>query len=167
MLINNLNDIKNQTELNRLIETKKKEIESIEIAIPLLEQLDIIITSTNQDRFALFDCEAISGLTEDNEGETIYLEFKYRYNINSNDYNSVIIDSIKARELYNIYKEQGIRTLIVYVYKDKHIRLFDFSTHYREYCNVKESTIQYSTYRPNIKKKQNLIEYPNELTVLV
>lgn len=165
-----LKDIRTKQELLNLIRIKSDESKSIEIAKEKLKEIDVTIEHINEDRFATYDAIAVSAVTNmfnESYNEEIIIEFKYRTGTTYNQYQSVVIDSTKARELLNEYNSNNKRIFIIYIYKDNHIRLFDFSKHYKNYSTYKESNVINAKYRSNVKKVKRLIEYPNELTILI
>lgn len=165
-----LKDIRSKQELLNLSRIKTDESTSIDIAKEKLKQLNISIKHINEDRFATYDAIAVSAVTNmfnESYNEEIILEFKYRTGTTCNQYQSVVIDSIKARELLNEYKSNNKRIFIIYIYKDNHIRLFEFSKYYKDYSTYKESNVINAKYRSSVKKIKRLIEYPNELTILI
>ena len=164
--INNLTDIHNSKELALLAKTYQREEEGFNIARPLLKQKNVTIDWINPNRFAIYDAIGTSGHTDGSE-EQIILEFKYRWQYTNDHFESVTLDSKKCRELLDLYKANNIRVFVVYIFNDKKVRLFEFSKYYKMYDGVKVKEIQYSTYRPDEKKEQTLIMYPNKLTTLL
>lgn len=165
-----LKDIRSKQELLNLIQIKSDETKSIQIAINKLKEMNVTIKHINEDRFATYDAIAVSAVTNifnESYDEEIILEFKYRTGTTCSQYQSVVIDSTKARELLNEYNSNNKRIFIIYIYKDNHIRLFEFSKHYKNYSTYKESNVINAKYRSNVKKIKRLIEYSNELTTLM
>ena len=158
-----LTDIKNKKELINYIDMKIDEAHSIEVATPLLKKLDIEIKYITTERFAHYDAVAVSASTNTNgekqQEEEIILEFKNRPNINCNYHESVAIDDKKCRALLNEYYRSKRRVFVIQVYKDKHIRVLEFSKHYRSIDKVQIVKIEKTKYRENDKKIIKLIKY--------
>lgn len=166
----NLKDIYNKRELINFIQIKSDEKKSIEISTPYLHDLNIEIKEVMDYRYSHYDVIAVSAVTNmfnEQYKEEILLEFKYRTGTTCNQYSSVIIDSIKARELLNEYNKSNRRIFVINVYIDNHIRILEFSKHYKNYSTYKESNVINAKYRSNVKKIKRLIEYDSELTTLM
>lgn len=166
----NTKDIKNKIELLQFIKIKSDEKKSIEISKPFLKELNIDIKEVVNERYSHYDVIAVSAVTNmfnEQYNEEILLEFKYRTGTTSNQYSSIVIDSIKCRHLLDEYNKSNKRIFVVNVYSDNHIRLFEFSKYYKQFIDYEDVNVINSKYRSDTKKVKRLVKYSNDLTILI
>lgn len=154
-------DLYSKQELVSYLNWRKKEDESIVSTKDKLKCLEIDIKERSKGRFAHWDCLATSANTE-----TIYLEFKNRPEIDSDKYDSFFMDAAKYKALLDLYLTTGKEIYIIYVYKDKRIRVFNFSKNRELYREIKEIEVKDNVYSDRRRKKV-YIYYPNELSILL
>ena len=154
-------DLHNKQELISYLKWHKMEDNTIELSKDKLKTLDIQIKERSKGRFAHYDCVATSANTE-----TIYIEYKNRPDINSDTYDSVIIDGAKYKALLDLYLRTKKNIYIIYTYKDGKIRVFDFVKSRSEYNQIKEIEVKDNVYSDR-KRSKVYIYYPNELSILL
>lgn len=154
-------DLHSKQELISYLQWRKKEDESIELSKDKLKSINIEIKERSKGRFAHYDCVATSANTE-----TIYIEYKNRPDINSDTYDSFIIDGAKYKALLDLYLRTKKNIYIIYTYKDDKIRVFDFVKSRSEYNQIKEIEVKDNVYSDR-KRSKVYIYYPNELSILL
>lgn len=179
-------DIRSKKELIIYLNNAKKEHYSRQYIKDKLSNHDIHSVVETTERFSLYDAIALSANTLCNDeyqiimnelinskemkqveyyDETIYLEYKYRSDLNNNDYSSVIIDNIKYNELKQLHKEKKCRVFVCYLFKDNKIRMIELFNNEIDYI-MYNKLIRDNVYN-NKMKKVDLYCFNNNRTILI
>lgn len=192
--LNNLNttDIKDKNELIKYLNNAKKEYYSRTFIQQRIKDINIFNVEDTKNRFDMYDAVAISAntlelneyqiymhelnndysiydlngdLKEDVYEEPIYLEYKYRYDLDSDKYSSVVIDHIKYNELKQLHEKTNKRIFVFYLFKDKKIRMLELFKQNIDYIMYNKK-IKDNVYN-NRMKIVDLYCFNNERTILI
>lgn len=192
--LNNLNttDINDKNELIKYLNNAKKEYYSRTFIQQKIKDINIFNVEDTKNRFDMYDAVAISAntlelneyqiymhelnndyliynfngdLKEDVYEEPIYLEYKYRYDLDSDKYSSVVIDHIKYNELKQLYEKTNKRIFVFYLFKDKKIRMLELFKQNIDYIMYNKK-IKDNVYN-NRMKVVDLYCFNNERTILI
>lgn len=192
--LNNLNttDIKDKNELIKYLNNAKKEYYSRTFIQQRIKDINIFNVENTKNRFDMYDAVAISAntlvlneyqiymhelngnysiynfngeLNEDVYEEPIYLEYKYRYDLYSDKYSSVVIDHIKYNELKQLHEKTNKRIFIFYLFKDKKIRMLELFKQNIDYI-MYNKRIKDNVYN-NRMKVVDLYCFNNDKTILI
>lgn len=192
--LNNLNttDINDRNELIKYLNNAKKEYYSRTFIQQRIKDINIFNVEDTKNRFDMYDAVAISAntlelneyqiymhelnndysiydlngdLKEDVYEEAIYLEYKYRYDLYSDKYSSVVIDHIKYNELKQLYEKTNKRIFVFYLFKDKKIRMLELFKQNIDYIMYNKK-IKDNVYN-NRMKVVDLYCFNNDKTILI
>ncbi len=153
-------DIYSKDELIRYINYKRVEDNIIKQVEDKLKQIDVTYWRRTEGRFEHYDMDGVSGDTV-----PVCIEFKYRPDITSSQYKSVVIDEAKYQSLLQLtYIDEVI---VVYIYgKDKKIRVLHLNKYKDKYDYKFTRRIKDNVYNNRMREK-TFYSFDNSKTILI